>query len=313
MTEAAAPISTPAEAQPSGAPASPATPQSFIGPNGEFMPGFKEAYVPEEFRSDRVYDTFSDIPGLMKLIGHEQRTLKRQGKWIPDETSSPEERAVFNAQRGVPKTPDGYKMDVQKGLEDRIDPNLVSKAREVFLKAEYTQPQVDAAWQLHQELVQDGMKQLMEDPTEMYQMILPRVMELQKADCESKLQSKWGPAYDARLQLANQVITDGIPDGPEKSMLLETLGNNPVFADFLANLGVKYKMEGKGVPSESESAVNAAMTPDQAISKAKQMMENTEYASGRMQQSSQETFRAYQKQIDELFKYAQSAQQPQVA
>ncbi len=305
MTEAA--VSAPAAPAGSSAPAQ--TPQTYISPEGQFLPGFKEAYVPEEFRNDRIYDTFADVPGLMKLVGHEQRTLKRQGKWIPDETATPEERAVFNAQRGVPKTADLYKMDVPKELADRINPDLMGKARETFLKADYDQKQVDAAWNLHLQMVQDGTKELMENPMDMYQMILPRVMELQKADAETKLQAKWGPSYDARLQLANQVLDDGIPEGPERDELLKIVGNNPVLADCLANLGVKYKMEAKGIPADSESAVHAAMTPDQAVSKAKQMMENPEYASGRMQQSSMETFRAYQKQIDDLFKFAHSANQ----
>ena len=61
--------------------------ETFIDTDGKFLPGWKEHYVEENLRTDKVYDTFTDVKGGLNMLGNLQSMISKKGVVIPGEAS----------------------------------------------------------------------------------------------------------------------------------------------------------------------------------------------------------------------------------
>lgn len=203
-------------------------PQTFIGADGKFLPGWKEHYVPEELRADKVFDTFDDVSGSLKMLGSLQGMIGKKGVVVPGEASPPSEWDIFHRALGRPDTKDQYQMKVADDLVEVYDEGLVAEARDIFHELGFDQNKVDKLWAFEEKRIRTAQKAIAEAQAKAV------------SDMEDTLREKWGSAYDERLQLANRVIAENVDNKEDKEALLAVIGNNPIVGDFIANIGKKF-------------------------------------------------------------------------
>jgi len=226
------------------------TPQTFIDADGKFLPGWKEHYVPEELRADKVYDTFDDVGGGLKMLGNLQNMIGKKGVIVPGEASPPSEWDNFHRQMGRPDTKDQYKMPIPEDLAQYYDKNLVAEARDIFFEQGYDQKKVDKLWEFEEKRIRAGL-----------QTLANRQLEADNAFTE------WSEANPNKLHWANRIIAENINDDKHKEALLAVLDNNIAFAELLFNVSSKFK-EHK-IITETEAALG--MTPADALTEAKKI------------------------------------------
>ena len=233
-------------------------PQTFIDDKGNFTAGWKEHYVPEEMRADKVFDTFSDVGGSLKMLGSLQKMIGKKGVVVPGEASPPSEWDNFHREMGRPDTKDLFQMKVAEDLTEVYDQNLIAEARDMFFELGFDQKKVDKLWEFEEKRMRAGMKAIAEAEVKA------------KFDMENTLKEKWGADYEIRLHNANRMITENIDDPEEKQALLDVIGNSPLVGNFLSNIAKKF-MEHKII---SETEQPGGMLPSDALSEAKKI-ENT--------------------------------------
>lgn len=234
------------------------TPHAFISADGKYLKGWKEHYIPEELRADKVYDTFDDVGGGLKMLGNLQNMIGKKGLIVPGEASPPTEWDIFYRGLGRPDTKDLYQMNIPDDLNEIYDENLVAKARDIFHGLGFNQKQVDALWSFEEERTRAALKTQSEtDATA-------------KLNMENTLKEKWGQDYEIRLQRTNRIIAENTESQEEKAALLDVIGNNPIVGNFLATISTKF-MEHK-IVSETEQV--SGMLPSEAMTEAKKI-ENT--------------------------------------
>lgn len=225
-------------------------PQTFIDENGKFLTGWKEHYVPEEMRADKVFDTFDDVGGGLKMLGSLQGMIGKKGVIIPGEASPPTEWDNFYRELGRPDTKDQYQMKVADDLTEVYDENLIAEARGIFHELGLNQKQVDRLSEFEEKRVRTGLG-----------MIAERKLEKDNAFLE------WAAANPEKKHWANRMITENVNDEEHKKALLEAMANNVAFAELLFNVSAKFK-EHKII---TESEHPTGMTPGEALIEAKKI------------------------------------------
>lgn len=224
-------------AAPEGAPAPAASePSAGAGASNpgasadDWRASWADALKLDEKTKDRLtrfsapHDVFNSYLNLEKKLA-DSRAVR-----IPDANSTPEEVAAWNKARGVPDTPDGYKIDVAppEGLElgdsDKailqgltaeahkrgFDPAVVNFAHEFF----YQQAAEAAAQQV-------------------------AASETAKASAEKALRQEWGREYDANVRWANAAANQFGLEGVLNARLADgsLLGDHPVLVKAMAQIG----------------------------------------------------------------------------
>lgn len=229
MVELGQPAAPPAE--PPAEPGTPAGPQSFIGEDGNTLAeGWRDRYVPEDLRNDKVYDSIKDLSGAFKTIGHQAKLVGRKGILLPTETSGESEWDTFYEARNRPKTADEYVMEIPEENPDDFSEDLITEARGVFHShpCGFNQKQVDVLWEFEKKRVAAQNKALDDFEAQ------------EKTEADTALRNKWGTAYDENLHLVNRMISENAAEGEERDYLLAEYGNDPKLAGFLGNIAKKF-------------------------------------------------------------------------
>lgn len=200
------------------------TPETFIGEDGKFLPGWKEHYVPEELRADKVYDTFDDVRGGLKMLGSLQNMIGKKGIIVPGEASPPTEWDNFYRELGRPDTKDQYVMKVPEDLADYYDEGLIAEARDIFFDLGYDQKKVDTLWAFEEKRVRSALE----------------TQAAQQLEADNAF-TEWGTANPEKKHSANRMIAENCNDEEHKTALLEALDNNIAFAELLSNVSAKFK------------------------------------------------------------------------
>lgn len=226
------------------------TPETFIDGEGKFLPGWKEYYVEENLRSDKVYDTFSDVKGGLNMLGNLQGMIGKKGVIIPGEASPQTEWDNYYREKGRPDTKDLYEMKIPDELAEIYDAGLVSEARDLFFELGYNQKEVDRMWAFEEKRIRAGVE----------------AMAKQQLEVDNTF-AEWSEANADKLHWANRLIHENINDEDHKAALLKVLDNNIAFAELLSNVSAKFK-EHKIV---TETEQTQGITPGEALTQAKQI------------------------------------------
>lgn len=186
-------------------------------------------------------DMVQSYHNLEKLFGHDKagRTLV-----LPNENSSPEERAVFFEKLGRPATADKYEMPTEGA-----DPNFTSWAQKTFFEANLTAEQAKVVTEKYRELEQSVVAQRQQERASTTQ-----------ADGEA-LRREWGKAYEDKMGQAKAAAREFGIDAKAVDALESAMGYAGVMK-FFANLGSKIGEH--GFVGGGASGGFRAMTPDQA-------------------------------------------------
>jgi hypothetical protein len=244
----APPVETPPVAPPTETPPEP--PQTFIGEGGKLLPGWKEHFVPEEMRTDKVYDTFDDVAGGLKMLGSLQKMIGKKGIIVPGEASPPSEWDNFHREMGRPDTKDLFEMKVADDLAEVYDKGLIAEARDIFFELGFDQKKVDRLWAFEEKRIRVGLKA-----------IANKELEADNAF------SEWSANNEDKLHWANRLISENCTDEEHKTALLEKLDNNIPFAELLFNVSGKFR-EHKII---TETEQPSGMTAGEALTEAKKI------------------------------------------
>lgn len=203
-------------------------PESFINEDGTLAEGWRDKYVPEDLRKEKVYDTIKDLPTAFKTLGHQAKLVGRKGILLPTETSGQSEWDAFHEALGRPKTAEEYVLEVPEEHADYFDEELIKEARSMFHGQGFNQKQVDILWEFEKKRVAQ-MDKMLDD-----------FEEQEKTEAETTLRNKWGTAYDENIHLGNRMISENAAEGEERDYLIAEYGNSPRLANFLANIAKKF-------------------------------------------------------------------------
>lgn len=220
-----------------------AKPSSYVGTDGTLQPGWKEAWVPDEFKTSKVWDTLKDVPSAMKQIGNLEKLIGKQGKGImrPGDKATPEEWGAYYEAIGRPKSADDYSWHPSEELKDHYRPDSITNFKNTFHKLGLTNEQATGVFSAYQDWLKSEVT----------------AQETAKAraafETEIALKQKWGDDYEGNLHLANRMIND-FADKDEAPVLLASFGNSPVLAKFLANIAEKFIESSAIIPDAQQSA-----------------------------------------------------------
>lgn len=269
-----------------------------IGPDGTFLPGWKDKYVPEDLRADKVFDGTPNVSEMAKMLGNVQRMIGKKGIIMPGEGAAPSEMDAFYKALGRPDKPDGYKIDKPADLPDEYwDETYAGQAKELFHKIGLTPKQAAALSDFNNSRLVEGTKFLAAEEA--------RAVE----EATIALKAEWGEAYDERLHVANKLIADNVPDGPKKDAILKRIGNDPHVAEFLANVGMKF--EEHRLIAGGDDGRSGAMTPAQAQLRIEELAATPDFATGKLMQVNPAAAKRIQSEMEACAKVIQTAREIQ--
>lgn len=231
---------------------------TFIGDNGELKDGWKDAVLPENIRSEPIYNQIKDIKGAFSIIGNQAKLVGRKNT-IPDDKSPVEEWNTFYDTWGRPKTSNDYKLDVPETIKEFIDDEKLNNIKSSYHKAGLNQKQAEHFWSLQKSALENLKKEQSNQ------------FEKEKLEAEGQLKTEWGGAYQENMNLVSRMVVEN--GGDLTDWLLEEYGNNPKMAKFLYNISKKF-VEHK-VITDVDTPIYAADT------KIKQLMSDPAYLNSR--------------------------------
>lgn len=241
---------------------------AFVNPDGTLKEGWQDAFVPDDFKNRPCFKAVgNDLKSIMAHIGNQDIAISRQGKgiMIPPPDATPTEIKMFHKALGVPDSPDKYEFTPPKELAEYYkDQELLNEAKRVMHSAGATPAVFNAMMQLDAMRMAQTQKEMRENPLPYFEELLEYAQPKLAEKAEKELRTKWGDAYESRLQLANLAIAETVKDETEKSALLRLIGNNPQIADFLATVQLRHHTEAKGIDTAVGTGVDKRST-DQRI------------------------------------------------
>lgn len=204
-------------------------PQTFIDAEGNFQPGWKEHYIPEEMRADKVFDTFSTVSEGMKMLGSLQGMIGKKGLIVPGEASPPSEWDIFHRGLGRPDTKDLFQMKVADDLAEVYDENLIAEARDIFFELGFDQKKVDRLWEFEEKRIRAGQKAIQEAEAKA------------TLDMENFYKEEYKDDWPIMQQRANRIISENTDSQEEQAALFDIIGNNPIVGKFLGTISKKFQ------------------------------------------------------------------------
>ncbi len=220
------------------------TPASVINPDGTFSEGWNQL-LPEDLRENPSLAGFKSLPDLAKSLVNTKRMVgadKERFAFIPNENSSPEERAEFYGKLGRPESPDKYEVKMPENLpagmqvNEQMQQHFANIAHERGLNNDQFQAMID------------GYTQYQVAQFEAQQMDMSAKFE----DGVKALQQEWRGDYDKNLQIANRAVKEfGLTEFLEK----KGLNNDPEMVKVMNKIGsMLLEDEGPAAGSVSGSA-----------------------------------------------------------
>lgn len=206
---------------------------SFIDKDGDtFKEGWRN-FVPEDIRSEAVFDRAKTVSGVFKSLASHERMIGKDKVAIPNENSGEEEWDAFHRAGGRPDTP----MELKRpdGIPEEMwnvdDAKMFS---ELFHKAGLSKKQTDMIMTAYNE---STIKLLNDQRID---------TQLAKEKADKELHEKWpGDEYKANMHAGNLAIEKGVAGDEElKARILEKYGNDPDFIMYSRNLGVNFQEGG---------------------------------------------------------------------
>ncbi len=254
--------------------------------DGNLGEGWMEKYgVSEDLRSNQTLLTTKDVAGMASQLVNAQKMIGQNPNMavIPTEQSSETEWSEFHKATGRPDTPDEYQIAHPEGVEVNAELETSFKG---LVHSEGLRPSTVQKLSDFYENTIAGMRQAMVDS------------QVQaKTDCEEALKSKWGAAYDERLHLTNRMVAENATD-ENKDHVLASIGNDPVVADFLANMAAKF-VEHRIITAD----INQPTPPD-ALAAAETLRNTPGYINGELANTSPARYKQITKEISALMEQA---------
>lgn len=261
-------------------------PVSLIGEDGMLVENWMElAEVDENLRGDTTLQNTKTIKSMASQLVNAQKLIGKSANMvvIPGENATEAEWNEFFSKTGRPDTKDDYTIGHHEDIGE-IDEALEAGFRELA-HAEGLRPSTV------QKLIDLDDKRILAIRE------AQRATELkEKEDTEAALKAKWGAAYDERLHLANRMVNDNTEEGEPREKILDKIGNDPIIADFLANIAKKF-VEHKVIEADVTQPTNA-----EALAKIEELRATPGYITGELSNTSPARYRQITEEIAALYR-----------
>ncbi len=246
------------------------TPVSFIDTNGTFTEGWKDHYVPEEYRSDPVFDRAKTIQGAMSMIANYEKMKGADSITMPTEGYSEDDWVAWHKAGGRPEKAEDYGITRPEEMPEELwNADRYTKYSELFHGLGLNRVQVDGIIQAQAVEVLEHTKGLEVDAANAIETL------------NNGLLTDWGNAYEQKKHLGNVAIEQGVDSPEHKERILEKFGNDPDMIRLLANLGGKFQEAGsivpkiviESTPSDITAEINKIMTSPEFLSDNKAVRE----------------------------------------
>jgi len=257
---------------------------NYIGEDGNFTEGWMEhAGVAEDLRSDLTLKSTPSVAAMASQLVNAQKMIGKQPNMMvmPTEQSSQTEWDEFHKACGRPDTPDEYEITHLEELGE-VNQEMESAFKNLAHSLGLSPTAVQKLIELDDSRMM-GMRQAMQES------------EMQAMEkCQADLKEQWGAAYDERMHLANRMIEENTTD-ETKEALLGKIGNDPLVADFLANMASKF------VEHKVISADVTKHTPSDALAEADMLRNTPGYLNGELKKTSPSRYNQITREIAALY------------
>lgn len=242
-------LTTPVE----GAPAPEVPPQS-----APATPSWRDS-IAEDLRADPSLTKFSTLDDLAKSYKHLERSFGSNKISIPSEHATEDDWKQVYRKLGQPEKLEDYKIKAPK--DSSLDEDFVKQFSENAFKAGVLPKQAEQllGW-YHQAVQADVEKQ-------------KQTVEHQGQQVVQELKKEWGMAFNEKIMRAQSAVKEFGGDELVTFLNETGLGNNPVLVKLFAKLGDLTKED--NVPGRERA--QGAMTPSEAMEKARNIMADKEH------------------------------------
>ena len=227
--------------------------------------------IPEEVRGHRSLEHINDIGALAKSYVHAQSMIGADKIALPGKSATDDDYRQIFQKLGLPETSEGYEITHNIPEGEQPDQGMVDWFASAAHQAGLTQRQAQAlANQWNQKAIEGAQADRVD-------------YEAYVGEVERELRSEYGQAYNAALNLGNDVIDQfGDAEFLELPLADGTLmGDNPQVIRLLANIG-SYIAEKVGEDTIIGAKSTNAMTPAEVQDKLRELQaKDSPYFDGR--------------------------------
>lgn len=221
-----------------------AEPVALVDSEGNLRENWRET-LPEDIRSEKVFDRVSNFEGVMKSLASAERMVGKDKVVIPNEASTEEELDTFHRAGGRPDTSKDYNFVKPEDFPEELwDEEFATQVQEILFKGGASKQLADALFTHNLSTILTATKAQTEAD------------ERDFKDAEGSLHRDWGNAYEQNKHLGNVAIEKGSNGDAEfKERIVQKFGNDPDFIRYSSNLGSKFAEHGipiPGVPTPSD-------------------------------------------------------------
>ena len=228
------------------------TPQSFIGEDGDLKDGWRDAYLTDDIKQEKIWDRVKTVQNAFKSLASAERMIGKDKIAIPNENSGQAEWDAFYRVAGRPEKPEeyGFKRPEEMPAEYWSD-DRAKKFQDVFHKAGIGKKQADMIIEAYNADILEEIKSNSVNS------------ELRQDELVAALKKEWGTGYDSKIHAGNVAIEQYSKGNEEvKAGIISKFGNDPDFIKFAAALGSKFVEKGS-VFTPTDGGVNVGQIQEE--------------------------------------------------
>ncbi len=191
----------------------------YIGADGAFKDGWKDNLLPEEIRSEKIWDRFGNIQEVFKSESEAQKLVAKKGLIPPTDKSTPEEWNSFYKALGRPDKPEEYGLKRPDEIpEEMWDNELLNSATKAFHEMGVPTPQAKKLFDWYNQKTLESIKKT----------------EQAHQEAERLIRGESGNKYDAIADDSHRLMTnnlEGLPEPIKQGILTEI--NDPKVKPYL--------------------------------------------------------------------------------
>jgi hypothetical protein len=209
--------------------------------------------LPDDLKSSAALNAIPDVPTLVKSYINAQKMIGADKIAVPTANASKEDWTAVFQKLGLPKTPEEYKVEVEKGME--FDQDFFTG----FKKLAYENGVLPAQAKQLAEFLHKEDKKSRDKEVSDYQANVTREIK--------KLQGEWGEAYSENVAKAKAALNEFADKDTQEAIRKSGLGNNVHLLKVLAKAGATLaedKIKGEGgsggfklTPAQAQAELDA--------------------------------------------------------
>ena len=219
-----------------------------------------KANLSDEIRADKSLENINDIESLAKSYVHAQKLVGSDKIPVPNKHATEKDWDAVYEKLGRPKTAEEYKFNLPE--DQKVDEAALKNFSTQAHKLGLLPGQAEGMVKFYNEMIGNELAQA------------DSLASSQREKAITELKTEWGPAYDQKLQQANNVVSSVFPQGFMNTNLADgtKLGDHPAvikaFADLAGKMGEDNIVQASGptmmTPRQIDKEIASLQAPGSA-------------------------------------------------